>query len=118
MNLNLFTLRFPITAIASILHRISGFILFLFIPVFLGLMAASLQSSEGFFWVQNILMHPLVKLFILAIFLALFYHMLAGIRHLIMDMGLCENLRSARFTSGLVMFLAVILTTLMGIYLW
>ena len=118
VNLNLLTLRFPITAIASILHRASGFILFLFIPVFLGLMAASLQSPEGFFLVHNVLTHPLAKLIILGIFFALFYHLLAGIRHLIMDTGLGENLRSARFTAGLVMCLAVVLTTLMGIYLW
>lgn len=118
VNLNLLTLRFPITAIASILHRVSGFILFLFIPVFLGLMAASLQSPEGFFLVHNVLTHPLAKLIILGIFFALFYHLLAGIRHLIMDTGLGENLKAARFTAGLVMCLVVVLTALMGIYLW
>lgn len=118
VNLNLLTLRFPITAIASILHRVSGFILFLFIPIFLGLIAVSLQSPEGFFLAHNVLTHPLAKLMILAIFFALFYHMLAGIRHLIMDTGLGETLRTARFTAGLVMCLAVVLTTLMGVYVW
>ncbi|BBB15172.1 succinate dehydrogenase cytochrome b556 subunit [Candidatus Rickettsiella viridis] len=117
VNLNLLTLRFPITAIASILHRVSGFILFLFIPVFLGFIAVSLRSPEGFFLAHNVLTHPLAKLMILAIFFALFYHMLAGIRHLIMDTGLGETLSTARFTAGLVMCLAIVLTTLMGIYL-
>lgn len=118
VNLNLLTLRFPITAIASILHRVSGFILFLFIPLFLGLIDASLQSPEGFFLVRRSLTCTLTKLIILSLLLALFYHLFAGIRHLIMDTGLGENLTPARFSAGLVMCLAVIFTALMGIYLW
>lgn len=118
VNLNLLTIRFPITAIASILHRISGFILFLFIPIFLGLLAVSLKSPDSFFIVLSVLMHPLTKLIILALLFALFYHLLAGIRHLIMDAGMGENLPQARFSAGLVMCLAIVLTALMGIYLW
>jgi succinate dehydrogenase / fumarate reductase cytochrome b subunit len=118
VNLNLLTLRFPITAVASILHRVSGFILFLLIPVFLGLFAISLKSPEGFFVIHRCLMHPLSKFILLAIVLALFYHLLAGIRHLLMDMGIGENLIQARFSAGLVMAVAVVLTVLMGIYLW
>lgn len=118
INLNLLTLRFPITAIASILHRISGFILFFLIPVFLTLLSVSLESPEGFFIVHNGLTHPLAKLIILAFLLALFYHLLAGIRHLVMDAGIGENLTQARFSAGLVLCLAVVLTALMGIYLW
>jgi succinate dehydrogenase / fumarate reductase, cytochrome b subunit len=118
VNLNLLTLRFPITAIASILHRVSGFILFLLIPLFLGLLSVSLKSPEGFFIVHGCLTHLLTKLIILAFLLALFYHALAGIRHLVMDAGVGENLTQARFSAGLVMGLAVGLTALMGIYLW
>ena len=118
VNLNLLTLRFPITAIASILHRISGFILFLLIPLFLGLLAVSLKTSEGFFIVHSGLIHPLTKFIILAFLFALFYHLLAGVRHLIMDAGIGENLLQARFSAGLVMCLAIVLTALMGIYLW
>ncbi len=118
VNLNLLTIRFPITAIASILHRISGFILFLFIPIFLGLLAVSLKSPDGFFIIYSALTHPLTKLIILALLFALFYHLLAGIRHLIMDAGMAENLPQARFSAGLVMCLAIVSTALMGIYLW
>jgi succinate dehydrogenase / fumarate reductase, cytochrome b subunit len=117
VNLNLLTLRFPITAIASILHRISGFILFLLIPLFLGLLALSLKSSEGFLVIHSGFMHPLTKLIILAFLLALFYHVLAGIRHLVMDIGVAEQLTAARFSAGLVMVLSLLLTALTGIYL-
>ena len=118
INLNLLTIRFPITAIVSILHRISGFFLFLIIPVFLAVMALTLQSPEAFFTVHTCFAHPLTKLILLAFLFALFYHLFAGIRHLLMDAGMGEELKSARFSAGLVIVLAILLTGVMGIYLW
>lgn len=118
LNLNLLTISFPITAVVSILHRISGFLLFLIIPVFLALMALTLQSPEAFFTVHTCFAHPLIKLFLLSFIGALFYHLLAGIRHLLMDAGIADELKPARFTAGLVTVLAIAITGLMGIYLW
>lgn len=118
INLNLLTIRFPITAIVSILHRISGFLLFLAIPLFLAIMALTLQSPETFFTVQSCFRHPLIKFLILGFLLALFYHLFAGIRHLLMDAGIAEELKTARWSAGLVIVLAVVFTGLMGIYLW
>jgi succinate dehydrogenase / fumarate reductase cytochrome b subunit len=57
-------------------------------------------------------------LLILVFLLALFYHLFAGIRHLLMDAGIAEELKSARFSAGLVIVLAFVLTGLMGIYIW
>lgn len=118
INLNLLTMRFPITAIVSILHRISGFFLFLIIPVFLVVMTLTLQSPEAFFTVHTCFTHPLIKLMLLGFLLALFYHLFAGIRHLLMDGGIGEELKLARFSGGVVMVLAILLTGVMGIYLW
>ncbi len=118
INLNLLTISFPVTAVVSILHRISGFFLFLVIPVFLALMALTLQSPEAFFTVHACFTHPFIKLLILGFLFALFYHMFAGIRHLLMDAGVAEELKPARFSAGLVIVLAILLTSLMGIYLW
>lgn len=118
INLNLLTISFPITAIVSILHRISGFLLFLMIPVFLALIALTLQSPEAFFTVHTFFAHPLIKLLLLGFMGALFYHLLAGIRHLLMDAGVADELKPARFTAGLVIALAIVITGLMGIYLW
>lgn len=118
INLNLLTIRFPITAIVSILHRISGFLLFLMIPIFLTVLALTLQSPEAFFTVHTCFGYPLIKLFILGFLFALFYHLLAGIRHLLMDAGVAEELKSARFSAGLVIVLAIVITGLVGIYLW
>ncbi|MFM2323083.1 MAG: succinate dehydrogenase cytochrome b556 subunit [Pseudomonadota bacterium] len=118
INLNLLTIRFPLTAIASILHRLSGFFLFLVIPLFLSIMTLSLGSPEGFFALHACLTHFLTKCLLLVFLAALFYHLLAGIRHLVMDAGIGEGLTSARFSAGLTILLTVLLTGLMGIYLW
>jgi succinate dehydrogenase cytochrome b subunit len=118
INLNLLTISFPITAIVSILHRVSGFFLFLVIPFFLAIMALTLHSPEAFFTVHTCFVHPVTKLLIFGFSFALFYHILAGIRHLLMDAGVAEELKSARFSAGLVIVLAIVLTGLMGIYLW
>ncbi len=118
VNLNLLTIRFPITAIVSILHRISGFFLFLIIPVFLAVVALTLRSPEAFFTVHTCFAHPLTKLILLAFLFALFYHLFAGVRHLLMDAAIGEELKSARFSAGLVIVLAIGVTGVMGIYLW
>lgn len=118
INLNLLTIRFPLTAIASILHRLSGFFLFLVIPLFLAIMALSLRSPEGFFALHACLTHVVSKCLLLIFLAALFYHLLAGIRHLVMDVGIGERLSQARFSAGLAIFLTGLFTGLMGIYLW
>ncbi len=118
VNLNLLTIRFPLTAIASILHRLSGFFLFLLIPLFLGVMNLSLRSPEDFFTLHTCLTHFLTKSLLLIFLAALFYHLLAGIRHLLMDTGIGEGLIPARFSAGLTILLTALLTGWMGIYLW
>ena len=118
VNLNLFTIHFPLPAIISILHRISGVILFLLIPVMLWGLGKSLSSAQSFDEIHACLTHPVCKLFLLAIFSALIYHMIAGIRHLFMDMGVGENVKSGRFSSKLTLIISIILILLAGIWLW
>ena len=52
-NLNLFTIRFPIPAIVSILHRISGIILFFLIPCLSWFIAIFAQVYVGFEHLQS-----------------------------------------------------------------
>ena len=118
VNLDLTTIKLPIMAIASILHRMSGIILFLLFPLALCLLHCSLESQVSFSNMQLLLSKPLYK-FILWVFLsALCYHILAGIRHLIMDIGIGEHLEQGRFTARLVVAMAFILFILLGIWLW
>lgn len=90
VNLNLMTIKFPIAAISSILHRISGLLLFLFIPVLLWGFQKSF-SAEGFAFLQRANTCIIVRLIEWFMFSGLIYHLVAGIRHLIMDAGYGET---------------------------
>lgn len=105
-------------AIASILHRVSGVVLFLLLPVILFLLGQSLQSEETFSLVQFRLATPYYKLVLWAFSAALIYHILAGIRHVLMDMGFGEHVCASRRSAVLVIALAVISTLLLGMWIW
>ena len=118
INLNLFRLRFPVMAIASILHRISGVIIFLFLPFLLYLLHQSLISQERYDSLVSFIHEPGIQLLLIIIFAAVTYHSLAGLRHLLMDMGFGESLSMGRSSAYLIIILAVILTFLFGAWLW
>lgn len=118
VNLDLRTISFPVPAIASILHRISGVVLFLAIPLLLWALAMSLESAEGFEKIRSCFTSFIGKFLIWAILTALIYHLFAGIRHLFMDAGMGESLRAGRFIAKLVMGLATICSIVIGVWLW
>lgn len=119
VNLDLSSLSYPPMAIVSILHRISGIVLFLLLPLMLYWLAQSLDSPRAFTQLQLNIAHSLMyKLTIWAFLAALTYHLLAGIRHMVMDMGWGEELTTGRYTALLVIFLAVLLDIVEGIWIW
>ena len=118
INLNLFTIKFPITAIVSILHRLSGLLLFILIPFLLWGLNLSLSSQQDFDALYFRLTTPWSKFIIWLLLSAFIYHFVAGIRHLIMDAGIGEGLKSGRLGAILVLVISVILTLLAGIWLW
>lgn len=118
VNLNLFTIKFPIPAIVSILHRISGVLVFLLIPFLLWLLQASLSSIEQFDALYEIFDGILVRFILWVLLSALLFHLIAGIRHLLMDTGLGESLKAGQFSAWLVIFLGAFLTICVGIWLW
>lgn len=118
VNLDLGSLSYPPMAIVSILHRISGMLLFILLPVLLFILGQSLQSEDSFTQMKTMLAAPFYKFVLWAFSASLIYHVLAGIRHIIMDMGLGEHLCTARRTALFVIVLAVILTIFLGIWIW
>ena len=97
--------RSPI-AIASILHRISGIILFLLIPIMLWILQNSLASPESFETVfDNVFIRFLAWIFVAAIA----YHFVMGVKHLFADNGQNEELQSARMASVVSLVIAAIL---------
>jgi succinate dehydrogenase / fumarate reductase cytochrome b subunit len=118
VNLALWTIRFPLPAITSILHRISGFVLFLFIPIFLSLLAASLGSEESFQRLQTELANPVFKILLWVLLSALAYHVVAGFKHLLMDMGVGETLVSVKITSILTLVISITISAMLAVWLW
>ncbi|AVI85478.1 succinate dehydrogenase, cytochrome b556 subunit [Pseudomonas syringae pv. tomato] len=118
VNLDLRTIKLPVTAYTSILHRVSGVILFVGIAIMLYAMDKSLASEEGFGEVKACLTSPLAKLIIWGLLSALLYHMVAGIRHLIMDTGVGETLEGGKLGSKIVIAVSVVLILLAGVWIW
>lgn len=118
VNLNLFSIQFPLPAITSILHRISGFALFIFVPFLLWMLHASLASAGDFEHLHDLLTSWPAKIVLLALFAGLFFHLFAGIRHLFMDVQIGETLKGANRGAAATIVLTVICTFLAGYWLW
>ena len=119
VNLDLGSIKFPPMAIASILHRISGVVLFLLLPVMLYFLKLSLASEASFTHLKVLLeTSPFYKLLVWAFISAWLYHLLAGIRHLLMDMGIGETVSFARRSAFLVVGISVLGILMMGACLW
>ncbi|MCE3237772.1 MAG: sdhC [Gammaproteobacteria bacterium] len=118
INLNLLTIRFPLPAIVSILHRISGVFLFLLIPFMLWGLHLSLASPQDFDDLHSFLSSLPMKFMIWVSLSAFTYHFMAGIRHLFMDIHLGEELKSGRFSAKLTLIFSIVIIFFIGIWLW
>ena len=117
-HLDLLKIELPLPGWVSILHRISGAALFLFIPFLLWLLQFSLVSPESFAGFKSSLANPLVKLILLGLLWAFLHHFLAGIRYLALDVHWGTELSQARMTSVAVLVVSIVLTLLIGAWLW
>lgn len=117
VNLDLQTIRFPVTAIASILHRVSGVITFVAVGILLWLLGTSLSSPEGFAHAAAIMNSFFVKFIFWGILTALAYHVCGGIRHLLMDFGVIEeSLAVGKLSAYIAMGITVLLSVLAGVF--
>jgi succinate dehydrogenase / fumarate reductase cytochrome b subunit len=117
-HLDLIKIRLPLPGWVSILHRISGAVLFLFIPFLLWLLQASLGSSETYSGFKDALASSLVKFVLLGLLWAFLHHFFAGIRYLALDLQLGVELTPARASSTAVLITSIVLTLLIGVRLW
>ncbi len=118
VNIDLTTIKMHPAANASILHRISGVIMVFAIGILLWTLSISLSSAEGFAQIQGYLDGIFFKFIIFGCLSALTYHLLAGVRHLLMDLGKFEELVSGNTTAKLVMFLWLVISAVIGVWLW
>lgn len=83
--LDLFRIHLPLAGWVSILHRVSGALLFLGFPFGVWAFSVSLSGEDGFRRMAIGFAHPWVKLFLLILIWAFAHHVLAGLRHLALD---------------------------------
>jgi succinate dehydrogenase / fumarate reductase cytochrome b subunit len=117
--LNLAEIRQPLPAKVSILHRASGALLFFVgIPAILWGVGASLSSPDSFAAFRSVAASPLAKLVMLALAWAYLHHLLAGIRHLLLDARIGAELQQARQSAAAVLAVSLFLTVLVAVRLW
>jgi succinate dehydrogenase / fumarate reductase cytochrome b subunit len=110
--------RMPLASVVSILHRISGFLMFLALPLVLYMLQMSILSEDTFKYFAGIASHPLSKLVILGLAWSYFQHFCAGVRHLFMDLHMGLDKDSARQSSVAVLAASLFLTFLTALKLF
>jgi succinate dehydrogenase / fumarate reductase cytochrome b subunit len=117
-HLALHKIKLPLPGFVSILHRVSGLLLFISLPLLLWLLQASLNSIESYTCLVDLVHNPLLKLFLLGLLWAFLHHFCAGIRYLLIDIHVASTLAGARLSSKLVMLVSLTLTLILGVALW
>lgn len=117
-HLALHKIKFPLPSYVSVLHRASGAILFLALPLLLLLFDQSLRSIETYTSLTEHLAHPLLRLILLGLMWAFLHHFCAGLRYLAIDLHLLPTLALARSSSIWVLVVSLSLTVVFGVKLW
>jgi succinate dehydrogenase / fumarate reductase cytochrome b subunit len=110
--LNLLRIRQPVTAVVSILHRISGVLMILSLPALVYLLNLSLQSAAGFAQVTTLLQSVPMRLLGVGLCWLLAHHLLAGLRFMLLDFDVAISRSSARVTAWVVHIGAVTVAVL------
>jgi succinate dehydrogenase / fumarate reductase, cytochrome b subunit len=116
--LDLFRIHLPVMGIVSLLHRLSGVLMFLAIPLAAWLLDLSVASPQDFDHVLELLSHPLMKLVQLLLLASLAHHLFAGIRFLLIDFDIGVTKPGARLGSWLVLAAVLAALTLFVAVVW
>ena len=119
VNLDLGTIALPITSYVSILHRVSGVIMFFSVAVLLWLLESSLASEASFNELSNLFNNPLCQIIVWGTLAALAYHSVAGMRHMIMDFGVGEDsFYAGRLSAWAALALAALVIALITLWVF
>ena len=113
-HLALHKIKLPLPGFISILHRMSGVLLFFSLPLLLWMLQASTRSIETYTQLVEILQHPFSKLVMLGLIWAFLHHFCAGLRYLALDLHIGSSLAQARTSSKWVLGVSLPLTVLIG----
>lgn len=117
-HLALHLIKLPLPGFVSILHRVSGLLLFCALPLLLLMLQYSLSSIETYTELRTAFASPLAKLLLLGLLWAFMHHFCAGLRYLAIDLHWVRDLAQARNSSKVVMGVSLALTVLLGVKLW
>ena len=118
VNLDLTTIKLPSAGKACILHRVTGVAMFFAMLFVIWAWATSLHSEEGFNQVVQLMQGFFGKFIAIGTLSALTYHILGGLRHVVMDMGYWEELESGNTSANVTIGLWIVLTIVIGVVLW
>ncbi len=118
VNLALTTFNYPLAAIASITHRITGVVLFGGVAFLLYLLDLSLTSAQGLDHARALLVLPLPKVVLTVIVATLIFHFVAGIRHLLLDFDIGDTIEGGLLASQVTFGISAVLIVLAGLWIW
>lgn len=118
VNLNITTIKLPLPAYTSILHRVAGVLLFLGFGLFLYGLELSLASDQTFAALKTMMASVPARLALWVVLSALIYHFVAGIKHLLMDIDIGDGQRSGRVAAALTLGISALLIILAGVWIW
>ena len=108
----------PFTALVSITNRVLGIVLFAGMAFALYLLDMALSSEQGFAEASMLIKGTPVKLVVLFLIFALTYHLVAGIKHLLLDFHIGDTFEAAQVGSGIVVASSILITGVIGVNLW
>ncbi|MBE9516621.1 MAG: succinate dehydrogenase, cytochrome b556 subunit [Proteobacteria bacterium] len=116
--LNLFLIHLPVTGVVSIIHRVTGVLWVLLLPVLAYVLHRSLVSETGFQWVVSLWANDAVRLLVFVNLLALLQHFYSGVRHLLLDLDVGITLPVARFSAWLCFVATALSAGWLGVCWW
>jgi succinate dehydrogenase / fumarate reductase cytochrome b subunit len=118
ININPLSIKLPVTAWVSILHRVSGVVIFLLIPLLLWALQHSLSSAKEWKQLSQQLSNPWLSVLLWMTVGAIVFHLIAGIRHLFMDMHFADSLKAGHRGAWLVLLLSGAALFGLGYWIW
>ena len=117
ININLFKIHLPLSAMLSITHRISGILIFfLVLPVTAIVLSFVYDSQDSYNNFINFYMTNLpTKLVFISLVLIFQYHVFTGVRHMLMDFHFLEETLSTSFRSAVFTLLLFLLNAVLTI---
>ena len=118
VNLDISTISLPLAGYTSFLHRVSGIIVFVGIAILLWAFDMSLSSEDGFNQLKEVSNSFIAKFRLWGILSALAYHMIAGVKHLLMDSGIGETKEAAPLGAKITIVVSLVLIIALGVWIW